>query len=211
MSYAREPFSLFQKSSLRLISFAAVIMVAANVFANTKSTEVPAKVIAHLQLREAPGSEMFLQMEENRRYLYVQDASKRGFTVIDVTKATAPTLVTQRPASKDAMAGQLQVVGPDVALAEVPDQKSQLAVGVPENPTETVKIVDLSDPSQPRVIQTFAGVASTLQDRERGLVYVVNNDGLWILRHPKLGLTPAKNKRPCGSEDAIQAMPPDCQ
>jgi hypothetical protein len=98
-----------------------------------------------------------------------------------------------------------------VGIAEVPDKNSKGITRSTDNPTETVKILDLSDPAHPKVLQTFTGVTSTLQDPGRGLIYLANNDGLWILNHAKPGLTPSKKKRPCGSEDALSAMPPDCE
>ena len=190
---------------------AVVIMSAPRLSANTKPTEVPAKVIAHLALKDAPGSEMLLQNKGDKQYLYVQKASRQGFTVIDVTKPVLPSLVKNNAQSGDATAGKLEIVGPDVGLAEVPDKNSKGVIRNSESPTETVKILDLSDPAHPKVLQTFTGVTSILQDPSRGLIYLANNDGLWILNHSRPGLTPAKKKRACGSEDAIASMPPDCE
>jgi hypothetical protein len=191
---------------------ATVVMISApRMSANTKPTEVPAKVIAHLPLKDAPGNEMLLQNKGDKQYLYVQKASKQGFTVIDVTKPVLPSLVNRGTSSSDATAGKLEIVGPDVGLAEVPDKNSKGVIRNSESPTETVKILDLSDPAHPKVLQTFTGVTSILQDPSRGLIYLTNNDGLWILNHSRPGLTPAKKKRACGSEDAIASMPPDCE
>src|ERR1700722_2196312 len=193
------------------IAAAVVILSAPRISANTKPTEVPAKVIAHLALKDAPGNEMLLQSKGDKQYLYVQKASKQGFTVIDVTKPVLPTLVNQSDKSGDAAAGKLEIVGPDVGLAELPDKNSKGVIWNSDSPTETVKILDLSDPAHPKVLQTFTGVTSILQDPSRGLIYLANNDGLWILNHARPGLTPAKKKRACGSEDAIASMPPDCE
>jgi hypothetical protein len=178
---------------------------------DTKPTEVPAKVIAHLPLKEAPGSQMLLQSKGDHQYLYVQKASKDGFMVVDVTKPSVPGIVKTAASSGDATAGKLEMVSPDVAIAQVPDKNAKGVIRSSDNPTETVKILDLSDPTHPKVIQTFTGVTSTMQDPGRGLIYLANNDGLWILRHSRPGLTPSKKKRACGSEDAIASMPPDCQ
>ncbi|HET6932313.1 MAG TPA: hypothetical protein VFI45_18440, partial [Candidatus Acidoferrum sp.] len=104
---------------------AAVFTSAPRVSANNKPTEVPAKVIAHLVLKDAPGNEMLLQSKGDKQYLYVQKASKQGFTLIDVTKPVLPTLVNQSDKSGDAAAGKLEIVGPDVGLAEVPDKNSK--------------------------------------------------------------------------------------
>jgi hypothetical protein len=193
-----------------LFSAAAVAASVPSMFANTKPTEVPAKVIAHLPLQDPAGSEMLLQTKGDKHYLYLQKASRQGFTVVDVTKPTTPSLVNRSASSNDATAGRLEIVSPDVGIAEVPDKNSKGVIRNADNPTETVKVLDLSDPAHPKVLQTFTGVTSILQDPGRGLIYLANNDGLWILTHPTPGMTPAKKKRPCASEDAIASMPPDC-
>jgi len=212
MSIIRQEFASTCLRRVCMIVPAAVMIAAApNLAANTKPTEVPAKVIAHLTLAEAPGAEMLLQTKGDKHYLYVQKASKQGFTVIDVTKPVLPSLVNRPASSNDATAGKLEMVSPDVAIAEVLDKNSKGVIRNTENPTETVKLLDLSDPAHPKVLQTFTGVTSILQDPSRGLIFLANNEGLWILNHPKPGLTPAKKKRPCGSEDALASMPPDCE
>jgi hypothetical protein len=195
--------------------FPAVILMAAasgmSAGTKTKATEVPAKVIAHLPLPEAAGSQMLLQKEGDKQYLYVQKASKQGYTVINVTKPEFPSLVNSTVRSNDDTAGNLELVGPDVGLAEVPDKNSKTVSRNLDNPTETVKLLDLSDPAHPKVLQTFKGVTSILPDGGRGLIYLTNNEGLWILKHNREGFTPSKKKRPCSSADAIASMPPDCE
>jgi len=208
------PSRVFQSftGGISAILLVGALAVAAPVMANqTKPTEVPAKVIAHLALQEAPGSEMLLQNKGDKQFLYVQKASKQGFTVVDVSKPAAPSLVSKSRSSSDATAGKLELAGSDVGLAEIPDRNSKGVIRSGDNPTETVKILDLTDPAHPKVLQIFTGVTSTLQDPGRGLIYLANNEGLWILSHEKPGFTPMKKKRPCGSEDAIASMPPDCQ
>lgn len=199
-------------ASMSLVILSATLaLIIPELFANTKPTELPAKVIAHLPLQDAPGSEMLLQSKGDKHYLYVQKASKQGFTVVDVTKPSIPVFVKPTGSSANATAGKLEMAGSDVALAEVPDRNSKGVIHSSDYPTETVRVLDLSDPAHPKVIQTFTGVTSTLQDPSRGLIFLANNDGLWILRHPRQGITPAKTKKQCGSEDALAAMPPDCQ
>src|SRR5579863_2997255 len=58
-----------------------------------KPTDVPATVIAHLSLPQATGNQMLLQREEGKDYLYVQQASKQGFMVVDVSKPEKPSLL----------------------------------------------------------------------------------------------------------------------
>lgn len=212
MSNIREGFILSNLGRVCLVCMAGAIATSVpSIRANNKPTEVPAKVIAHLTLQEAPGSEMLLQNKGDKQYLYVQKASKQGFSIVDVTKPTLPGLVKTTNSANDATAGNLEMVSPDVGLAAVPDKSSKGVIHSSDNPTETVKVLDLSDPAHPKVLQTFTGVTSLLRDTGRSLIYLANNEGLWILSYPKPGLTQAKKKRPCTSEDAIRAMPSECE
>jgi hypothetical protein len=217
VNYVRQvaPWKNFRRALV--LSAAAATACAFSAFANNtnndKPTEVPAQVIGHVGLKEAPGNEMLLQNKTDKHYLYVRKASKQGFIVVDVTKPSIPALIDTSASSSDATAtaGKLEMAGPDVAIAEIPDRNSKGVIHSTDSPTQTVKILDLSDPAHPKVLQTFKGVTSILQDPGRGLIYLANGDGLWVLRHPRPGLVPAKKKRECGSEDALAGMPPDCQ
>lgn len=175
-----------------------------------KPAEVPAKVIAHLPLPVSPGSQMLLQKEGSKQYLYIQQASKQGFTIVDVTKPEFPTIVNRSGRSNDAE-GKLEVVGPNVALAEIPEKNTRTVTKSTDSPTETVKLLDLSDPAHPKTLQTFKGVTSILPDGGRGLIYLTNNEGLWILKHNREQVMPSKKKPPCDSQSAISSMPPDCE
>jgi hypothetical protein len=154
---------------------------------------------------------MLLQKEKGKQYLYVQQAAKQGFMIVDVSKPEEPTLLKRTAESNQATSGNLQVVSPDVALAEAPE-KTPTTLTSNSHPTETVRVLDLSDPHNPKTLETFTKVTSVLPDGNKGLIYLTNNDGLYILRytHPSR-LEPAKKKPPCTSESEIQAMPPDCE
>ena len=175
-----------------------------------KPTDVPATVIAHLPLPQATGNQMLLQKEEGKQYLYVQQASKQGFMVVDVSKPEKPNLLKRTAQSTQATAGSLEMVTPQVAIAEAPEKKPTTLTSS-GHPTETVRVLDLSDPRNPKTIQEFNGVTSMLPDGGRGLIFLTNNEGLWILRYSRASLLePAKKKRPCDSGAEISAMPPDC-
>jgi hypothetical protein len=175
-----------------------------------KPTDVPATVIAHLPLPQATGNQMLLQKENGKQYLYVQQAAKQGFMVVDVTKPEKPSLLKRTAESNQATSGNLEMVSPDVAIAEAPE-KTPATLTSSSHPTETVRVLDLSDPRNPKTLETFTKVTSLLPDGGHSLLYVTNNEGLWILRynHPSL-LEPSKKKPPCDSNSEIMAMPPDC-
>jgi hypothetical protein len=175
-----------------------------------KPTDVPATVIAHLPLPQATGNQMLLQKENAKQYLYVQQAGKQGFMVVDVTKPEKPSLLKRTAESNQATSGNLEMVSPNVAIAEAPE-KTPTTLTSSSHPTETVRVLDLSDPRNPKTLETFNKVTSILPDGSHGLIYLTNDEGLWILRytHPSL-LEPAKKKPPCDSNSEIMAMPPDC-
>ncbi len=176
----------------------------------TKPTDLPATVIAHLPLPQATGNQMLLQKEDGKRYLYVQQAGKTGFMIVDVSKPEQPTLLKRTAESNQATSGNLEMVSPDVAISEAPE-KTPNTLTSSSHPTETVRVLDLSDPKNPKTLETFTKVTSLLPDGGHGLIYLTNNDGLWILRYSRPArLEPAKKKPKCDSETEIQAMPPDC-
>jgi hypothetical protein len=175
-----------------------------------KPTDVPAIVIGHLQLPQATGSQMLLQKEDSKQYLYVQQASKQGFMIVDVSKPDRPALLKRSAASNQATSGNLQILSPDVAIAEAPE-KTPATLTSTSHPTETVRLLDLSDPRNPKALETFNKVTSLLPDGHHGLIYLVNDEGLWVLRYNRPALLePEKKKPPCDSESEIMAMPPDC-
>jgi LVIVD repeat-containing protein len=195
--------------TLSLISLVAALVQAKDEPAK-KPTDVPATVIAHLPLPQAAGNQMLLQRESGKNYLYVQQASKQGFMVVDVSKPDKPNLLKRTAQPNQATAGNLEMVSPDVAIAQAPEKTPETLTSS-NHPTETVRILDLSDPHNPKVLQEFSEVSSLLPDGGHGLIYLTNNEGLWVLRYNRPALLePAKKKPPCDSNAEIMAMPPDC-
>src|SRR5208337_2354677 len=105
-----------------LVCSILVGMTSASEQPTPKPTEVPAIVVAHLPLPQATGSQMLLQKEESKQYLYVQQAAKEGFMIVDVTKPERPTLLKRTAESNPATTGNLQMVSPEVAIAEAPER-----------------------------------------------------------------------------------------
>lgn len=187
-----------------------VALAGASEETTAKPTDVPATVIAHLPLPQATGSQMVLQRENGKHYLYVQQAGKQGFMVVDVSNPEKPGLLKRTAESNQSTSGNLEMLSPDVAIAEAPEKTPTTLTSNPRH-TEVVRVLDLSDPQNPKTLETFNKVTSLLPDGGHGLVYLTNDDGLWILRYNRPSrLEPAKKKPPCDSESEIMAMPPDC-
>src|SRR5271155_343648 len=198
----------------RALAFSLVLLLAslgsASEPTGPRPTDVPATVIAHLPLPQSTGNQMLLQKENGKQYLYVQQATKQGFMIVDVSKPERPSLLKRTAESNQSTAGNLQMVSPDVAIAVAPE-KTPTTLTSSTQATETVRVLDLSDPRNPKTLETFNKVTSILPDGGHGLIYLTNNEGLWILRYNRPApLEPAKKKPPCDSESEIMAMPPDC-
>jgi len=175
-----------------------------------KSTDMPASVIAHLPLPQATGGQMFLQKDQGKTYLYVQQASKQGFMIVDVSKPEFPNLLKRSAELSKAMAGNLEMVTSDLAIASAPEKKPA-TLASSAHPAQTIRVLDLSDPRNPRTLEEFTGVTSVLPDPEHSLIFLTNNEGLWVLHYQRRTyLPPTLHKKPCNSESELQAMPPDC-
>jgi len=171
---------------------------------STNSTEQQATVIAHIPLAGAPATQMLLQEQDGRDYLYLVRNSRKGFTVVDVTKPAHPSLVKRVAWPDGASAGRLQLVGNSLGIAEGADARGVSARG--GTAPETVELLDLSDPANPRTVKSFSGVTSMLADEGRRLIYVTNGEGLWIVKsRPQKFVMQA-----CSTEDAMSPMP-SCQ
>jgi len=128
-------------------------------------------VLAHLPLPGSPVRQILVQEENGKRYLLLQQ--NVHFTVVDVTNSKNPQIV-ERVEEK----GKLAQIGAGLAISVQTDQSTQGSV-----PTQTVRLVDLSDPKNPRVVKTLNGVTSIYSDDGRQLIYAANNEGLWIIKH----------------------------
>ena len=43
-------------------------------------------------------------------------------------------------------------------------------------------MLSFADPEHPTVVRQFLGVIAMLKDTSRDLIYLINSDGLWVLR-----------------------------
>jgi hypothetical protein len=99
--------------------------------------------------------------------------------------------------------------GSVLAIAVKPDHTAQFtaasATTAAKLPTQTVQLLDLSDPKNPKTLQTFEGVTSMYPDDAHKLLFLTNSEGLWIIRHHAIRPMPM-----CTSEDSLNPLP-DCQ
>ena len=77
---------------------------------------------------------MFAREHAGKQYLYIEQASKEGFTIVDVTKPREPSVIKRMAWRNEASGGKLEMVGALLALAAAPDgPPKQSVVAIPHN------------------------------------------------------------------------------
>jgi hypothetical protein len=172
------------KSVTRAVVMLIAIGIAAtpSVFAKPKTKKAVASnlgVIAHLQLDGGTATHMFLMEKNGKDYLYVGGGSASGVCILDVTKPAAPRKIEKIAGAGNAQAADFQLVGDTLAVTSRTGEASASSSDVTER---SVTIVNTTDPANPQPIQTFSGVTSIVADNARGLIYLSNSEGLWIVQ-----------------------------
>jgi hypothetical protein len=128
------------------------------------------EVVGHIPLTGGPVKRFLSTQHYSSYYLYAERENGGNATLIDITKTDQPAVLG------DMASGNLTMVAGTAALVS-----GQAAGSIPEAP-QTVKIMDFSDPRDPKVAREFTGVTAMSKDDQRGLIFVANADGVWILR-----------------------------
>jgi hypothetical protein len=176
------------KSGFKSISRVAAAVVAIGIasapalFAKPKTKKAVDSnlgVIAHVQLENGSATRMFLVQKNGRRYLYLGVGASSSVCVFDVTMPAAAHRVERFEGAGNAQAAEFQLVGDTLSVSSRPGDASAGAV---DAAGRSVTILNMSDPANPQTIQTFSGVTSTASDDARGLIYLSNKEGLWVVQ-----------------------------
>jgi hypothetical protein len=128
------------------------------------------EVVGHIPLTGGPVKRFLSTQHYSNYYLYAERENGGNATLIDITK-------TDQPAVLGDMAGNLTMVAGTAALVS----NEPVASGAAQAP-QTIKIMDFSDARNPKVAREFTGVTAMSRDDQRGLIFVANADGVWILQ-----------------------------
>jgi hypothetical protein len=172
---------MFHKMSARVFVGAVLILMAVFLHFNpsdaatqnnsNNGSKEKINVVGHLPLQGSAVRQIFLQQENGKQYLYLQQNAH--FTVVDVTDPKNPRVVDRVTSG-----AKLTDVSAGVAIAVQSDQAGQASV-----PTQTIRLVDVSDPKNPHTAKKFDGVTSVYSEDGRQLIYITNNEGLWVIKH----------------------------
>jgi hypothetical protein len=165
------------------VAFLALgIATAPSMFAKPKEKKSAVSslgVIAHVQLDGGSASHMVLMEKNGKEYLYLGLASSSGVCVFDFTTPAAPRKLERFAGAGGAQAADFQLVGDTLAVSS---RSGEATSGSPDSAPRSVTILNMTDPTNPQSIQTFAGVTSVVADNARGLIYLSNGEGLWVVQ-----------------------------
>jgi hypothetical protein len=133
------------------------------------------EVIAHVPLAGSAVTQLTAGTHWEKDYLYLDRGAGGPLTVLDVTNAAAPAAAGQLDVPAQEANGRVSAVVGNAALI--------VSTPAPAQPTaQTVSVMSFTDPEHPTVARQFSGVTAMLTDHSRGLIYLVNSEGLWVLR-----------------------------
>jgi hypothetical protein len=133
------------------------------------------EVVGHIAATGAPVTRFLATQHYSSYYLYAEHQPGQGATMVDVTKAERPAVLAEIPSMPGGSESFTVVAGTAALVTSAPT-----AAVTPE--TQTIRIMDFSDPQHPKVTREFPGVTATSRDDRRGLIFVANSEGIWILR-----------------------------
>jgi hypothetical protein len=134
------------------------------------------EVVGHIPLTDGPVTRFLTTQHFSSYYLYAEHGAGKNVTLIDVTKTNQPLVLANVPyASGDGSESLTMVAGTAALVAS--ESSAPAAAPAPQ----TIRIMDFSVPQSPKIAREFAGVTATSTD-DRGLIFVANTDGIWILR-----------------------------
>jgi hypothetical protein len=171
----------YQRSILAVLL--GLVIPAVSVSAKTKdkhlkqtSAQDRIDVVAHLPLTGSV--HQFLATKHySRDYLYAQYSSGETVALIDTTNPEHPAVLTDVTSGEDANYNLLLTAAGSVALVADSAEPAR-----DTHPGQTIRILSFADPKHPTVQQEFKNVSAITRDDRRGLVFLANDEGLWILR-----------------------------
>jgi hypothetical protein len=136
------------------------------------------QVVGHIPLIGGPVTRFQSTQHYSSYYLYAEHDAGKSVTLIDVTKVARPVVLTDVSNAPGGGSESLLVVAGTAALVNSYPGAPSVTASAPQ----TLKIMDFSDPAHPQVAREFAGVTAIGRSESRGLIFVANGEGIWILQ-----------------------------
>ena len=150
-----------QRAAIAIVLAGIVAAPAVQAKASSQTTSgTPANVVAHVELSGGPANRMLLVKKNGKEYLLLGLDCSSHVAVLDVTQPSQPRTVETSAGAAGAPVTELKVIADTLTLFGTSDAES----------------------AGPKEIRSLSGVTAFVKDKARGLIYVTNGDGLWILK-----------------------------
>ncbi len=163
----------------------AALLVSVSIFAplgsakNKKAKADPKdsiEVVGHIPVTDGPVNRFISTTHYSSVYLYAEHETGAKATLIDITKINSPAVLGDVTYPANGASGNLTVVAGTAALVSSESTTSKTTAA------QTIRVMDFSDPQNPKVAREFTGVTAMSRDDKRGLIFLANGDGIWILQ-----------------------------
>jgi hypothetical protein len=134
------------------------------------------QVVAHLALTGRV-NHFLMTKHYSRDYLYIEYEAGKTVALIDTTNPEHPAVLADVAYPPNTNSDALLTVTGNAALVMDGPAPSQ---GF--NPCRTIRIMSFADPAHPTVQKEFQKVSAMAHDDRRGLIFLANAEGLWILQ-----------------------------
>jgi hypothetical protein len=135
------------------------------------------EVVAHIALTTGPVLRLLTTEHYSSYYLYAEHGPGAPVTLIDTTKADHPAVLAEVA---------YPTTGSDILVVVSGTAALVTSGGAPQPAApQSIRILDFSDPRNPKVAREFNGVTAINRDDRRGLIFLANADGVWILHQTR--------------------------
>lgn len=144
----------------------------------TQPAQDAIEVVAHIPLSAGPVRRFLATDHYSSHYLYAEHDAGSSVTLIDISKPSQPVVLAEVAYPATAAGDSMVVVAGTAALVS--------STGTPQPaPLQTIRILDFSDPQHPKLAREFAGVTAINRDDRRGLIFLANSEGVWLLHQSR--------------------------
>jgi hypothetical protein len=129
-------------------------------------------VNGHISVSGGPIVRFVATQHYDRSYVYAERGAGQPVTLLDVTKASQPAIVSQLDASSGTT-NLVAVAGTAAVSTDIPAEAAKA-------PAQTIRLMDFSDPANPKVTRQFDGVTA-VERLSNGMILLANSEGVWVL------------------------------
>lgn len=156
--------TMFCKLSATFLALGILFSPAAEAGGASKKPKAT-DVVAHTVIPGGPVTRMLLVKGGGKRFLLLGFSSPASVEVLDVTDSSQPQALDVRSGGSSTSAKYIELVAETLSAFGEASAGSSGTTG-----------------AEPEEIQRFSGVKAFVVDKERQLIYVTNDEGLWIVK-----------------------------